>query len=188
MRGHRALRESGRAAGVEDGGRGRPRRPGPRPTAVAVGQRVAGRDHYRGAAVGRRRTPPPRRLKRVFTGTTTAPASERPEEREHPVDAVAEPDRDAVAGLHAGRAQPAGDPRGAVPQLAIASAALRRRSRPQPVGRRRARPSRGASPPATWGGWCSARPRRSHVPDRRCRTGCARGVPVRQPSPESLAS
>ena len=119
VRRHRALREPGRAARVED------RR-------EVVAAQVLGRRAARRRAAprrARRRTTLPESsttyctsgsMKRVLTGTTTAPASWRAEEREHPVGAVAQPERDAVAALaRRALAQAAGDARGAVPQLAV---------------------------------------------------------------------
>ena len=116
--GHRALGEAGRAAGVED--RGRAGRLGVvDDQRVAVGQRGSGHERVRRAGVGHH-------VVRFLLGEARVDrhhdrvGQHGAEEGQHPVDAVAEPDRHPVAALDAEAAQAARHPGRAVPQRGVA--------------------------------------------------------------------
>ena len=112
------LGKPGGAAGVED--RGRAGRLGVvDDQRVAVGQRGSGREHVRRAGVGHH-------VVRFLLGEAGVDrhhdrvGQHGAEEGQHPVDAVAQPDRHPVTALDAEAAQAARHPGGAVPQRGVA--------------------------------------------------------------------
>jgi hypothetical protein len=117
VREHRALREAGRAAGVEDrreivglGGAGDER--------LAIRQRRVLLEHVARAGVVEDVLDLALGEARVDRHDDGAAQLHAPE-REHPVSAVAKPDRDAVALAHPAVPQPTRDARRAVPELGV---------------------------------------------------------------------
>ncbi len=176
VRGHRALGKAGRAARVEDrreilGGEVLDRE------AIAVGQRLAGTEHVARAAVGDDVLDLGLLEARVDRHGDGARQLRAPE-GQHPVDAVGQQDRDAIAALDADHAQPAGHALGALPQLLVGerlTADLDHGSGRSDRDRR----SLAASARAMSEDRCIARFRRRRARRLSSRTDCRRGRPVR---------